>query len=283
MLMTLMLMMLVTKEFHKKQCEKTPQNKIALVVGLNYQDSTGNDRKGDREESHRTGLKSASDVADVLKDRCGYRLLRDRVQLELDGPSLARLVNEFVEELKKTPGSHGVFFFSGQTLQFQGRQFLLPREAMTLIADSDSFSQFTSVNDLKRFGALDVQFVIDEMEKTGSKLNVVLLDSQPQGPSSSSSADQCTGGLHVNKAGSVVLQAAGAGQRLFDTDGNVTSRSISLRQSLFVNQLIPELTSNKDVVLSLRQAARSVHRVSGGTQTPVLLSAPIDEDHSFRD
>ena len=132
--------------------------RIALVVGnSNYQSigSLANPRN------------DAALIAETLR-KVGFMLVGGRAQLDLDKPAFDRAIQTFGNEL--TGADVALFYYAGHGVQVRNVNYLVP----------------TSANPVKEadvdFQMVDVNLVLRQMEGSGTKLNLVILDACRNNP-----------------------------------------------------------------------------------------------------
>src|ERR1700693_4256442 len=109
----------------------------------------------------RNPINDANLMADTLRD-LGFSLVGNRAQLDLDKFGLDRVVQQFGSELQDA--DVGLFYYSGHGLQVRGANYLVPIGANpTRDAEVD-------------FQMLDANLVLRQMEGSGMKLNLVIVD-----------------------------------------------------------------------------------------------------------
>jgi uncharacterized caspase-like protein len=106
-------------------------------------------------------------IANTLRD-LGFTLIGGSAQLDLDKPSFDAAVQRFGAQLRGA--DVGLFFYAGHGVQVRGSNYLVPIGANpTREADVD-------------FQMVDVSLVLRQMEDSGTKLNLVVLDACRNNP-----------------------------------------------------------------------------------------------------
>jgi uncharacterized caspase-like protein len=106
-------------------------------------------------------------IADTLRD-LGFTLIGGGPQLDLDKPSFDSVVQKFGTQLRGAEVA--LFFYAGHGVQVRGSNYLVPIGANpTREADVD-------------FQMVDVNLVLRQMEGSGTKLNLVILDACRNNP-----------------------------------------------------------------------------------------------------
>src|SRR5580704_10314233 len=111
----------------------------------------------------------------------GFTLVGGGAQLDLNKTKLEAAILEFGKNL---PGADvGMFYYAGHGVQIRGTNFLVPIGANpTREADAD-------------FQMIDVGSVLRQMESSGTKLNLVVLDACRNNPFGNRGFRSATGGL----------------------------------------------------------------------------------------
>jgi uncharacterized caspase-like protein len=100
-------------------------------------------------------------IAETLQG-LGFKLIGDKAQEDLDKQHFDQAVQTFGNEIQGT--SVALFYYAGHGIQVNGNNYLVPVSANpTREADVD-------------FQMVSVQLILHQMEESGSKLNIVMLD-----------------------------------------------------------------------------------------------------------
>jgi hypothetical protein len=228
-------------------------SRVALVVGnSSYQnvpplDNPKNDAKL---------------IASTLHD-LGFTLIGGGAQLDLDKPSLDSAVQKFGAQLRGA--EVGLFFYAGHGVQMRGSNYLVPIGANpTREADVD-------------FQMVDVNLVLRQMEGSGTKLNLVILDACRNNPFGGRGLRGTGGGLAQMQApeGTLISYATQPGNVAQDgADGN-SPYSKALAQTIRRGGL--------DIFGTFNAVGLAVKRSTGGAQQPWLSSSPIEGTFYFSD
>jgi len=119
-------------------------------------------------------------VAETLA-KLGFRLVGGTAQLDLDKVSFDLAVQAFGKQLMGA--DVGLFYYAGHGLQVRGTNYLVPINANP--------TRETDVD----FQMVDVGLVLKQMEGSGTKLNVVMLDACRNNPFSGRGLRSAEGGL----------------------------------------------------------------------------------------
>ena len=227
-------------------------SRIALVVGNSaYQNVSPLDNpKND-----------AKLIASTLRD-LGFTLIGGGAQLDLDKAGLDSAVQKFGTQLRGA--EVGLFFYAGHGVQVRGSNYLVPVGANpTREADVD-------------FQMVDVNLVLRQMEGSGTKLNLVILDACRNNPFGGRGLRATGGGLAQMHApeGTLISYATQPGNVAQDgADGN-SPYSKALAQTIRRGGL--------DIFGTFNSVGLAVKRSTGGSQQPWLSSSPIEGTFSLR-
>src|ERR1700682_2135162 len=134
------------------------EKRIALVVGnSSYQNVPPlNNPRND-----------AALIAATLRN-VGFKLIGNGAQLDLDKPAFDKAIQTFGNEL--AGADVALFYYSGHGIQIRGSNYLVPISANPVKeADVD-------------FQMVDVALILRQMEGSGTKLNLVILDACRNNP-----------------------------------------------------------------------------------------------------
>ncbi len=216
------------------------ESKTALVIGnSNYQ--------------HFSKLKNskndAYDMSQVLK-RQGFDVLY------LKNGSLKamkKIVRKFSQKLRN--GGVGFFYYAGHGVEVNGKNYLIPTNA-----------QIPEKNEVE-YEALSMNMIIDKMEDSNNRLNIVVLDACRNDPFSRSGG----GGLaQINNAkGMYIAYATSPGSVASDGRG---------RNGLFTKHLMRNIQHSNLTLNEVFKNTRSqVYRDSQDTQLPWTSSSVIGD------
>ena len=167
--------------------------------------------------------------------------------------AMEQAVAAFGRTLGTHPQSTGLFFYAGHGVQSQGENYLIPVNGD--IADE---------NQLKR-KALAVGYVLDTLNSSGNKLNLIFLDACRDNPFSwKRSASRGLSVVGTQPPGSVIVYATSAGSTAADGSG---------RNGLFTEQLLKYIgVPGLELSEMLRQAGQAVVQASNRSQTPAIYN-----------
>jgi hypothetical protein len=232
-------------------CPAAAEKRIALVVGNSaYQNVTRLDNpKND-----------ASLMAGTLSG-LGFTLVGGKAQLDLDKAALDNAVQNFGRQVQGADVA--LFYYAGHGVQVSGANYLVPVNANpTREADVD-------------FQMVDVNLVLRQMQGSGTRLNMVILDACRNNPFGSRSLRAAEGGLAQMRApeGTLISYATQPGSVAQDgADGNspyTKALASTVRQA------------GLDIFQTFNQVGLAVKRATSGAQQPWVSSSPIDGTFYF--
>jgi TPR repeat protein len=227
------------------------ERRVALVVGNSaYQnvailDNPAND---------------ASLMAETLRG-LGFTLVGDGAQLNLDKVALDNAVQRFGRQLQSA--DVGLFYYAGHGVQVRGSNYLVPVNANpTREADVD-------------FQMVDVNLVLNQMQGSGTRLNLVILDACRNNPFGGRGLRASGGGLAQIRApeGSLISYATQPGNVAQDGDDGHSPYTRALATTIRRGGL--------DIFQTFNEVGLAVKRATGGAQQPWVSSSPIDGNFYF--
>ena len=227
------------------------ETRIALVVGnsgyrnVSRLDNPAND---------------ARLMADALRS-LGFKLIDGGPQIDLDKAELDRAVQNFGRGLQGA--DVGLFYYAGHGVQVRGANYLVPVDANpTREADVD-------------FQMTDIARVMRQMEASGTKLNLVILDACRNNPFAGRGLRATTGGLAQMQApeGTLISYATQPGNVAQDGAGDNSPYTKALAETIRRPGL--------DVFQTFNEVGLTVKRVTGGSQQPWVSSSPIAGNFYF--
>lgn len=227
--------------------------RIALIVGnARYQNVTPLNNPAN----------DASLMAETLRG-VGFTLVGGKAQLDLDKAGFDRAVQDFGRQL--AGADVALFYYSGHGMQIRGENYLVPVTANpTREADVD-------------FQMLNVALVLRQMEGSGTRLNIVILDACRNNPFGGRGLRAAEGGLaQVHGAeGTLISFATQPGNVAQDGGGKNSPFTEALAETIRKPGL--------EVLQTFNQVGLKVMRATGGTQIPWTSSSPIDGSFYFAD
>ena len=229
----------------------TAEKRVALVVGNSaYQNVTPLDNPS----------KDAGLMADTLT-RLGFTLVGGRAQLDLDKTAMDNAVQNFGRQVQGADVA--LFYYAGHGVQVAGSNYLVPVNANP-----------TREADIV-FQMVDVNLVLRQMQGSGTRLNLVILDACRNNPFGARSLRSSDGGLAQMRApdGTLISYAT--------QPGNVAQDGVD-GHSPYTRALAATLPqAGLDIFQTFNQVGLAVKRQTGGTQQPWVSSSPIDGTFYF--
>jgi hypothetical protein len=227
------------------------EQRIALVVGNSaYQNVTRLDNPRN----------DAVLMADTLRG-LGFTLVGGRAQLDLDKAALDGAVQNFGRQVQGADVA--LFYYAGHGVQVSGSNYLVPVGANpTREADVD-------------FQMVDINLVLRQMQGSGTRLNMVILDACRNNPFGARGLRSSEGGLAQMRApeGTLISYATQPGSVAQDgSDGH----------SPYTKALAATIQqAGLDIFQTFNQVGLAVKRETGGAQQPWVSSSPIDGTFYF--
>ncbi len=191
----------------------------------------------------------------------GFTLIGNGPQVDLDKSGLDNAVQSFGLALQGA--DVGLFFYAGHGVQVRGSNYLVPVGANpTREADVD-------------FQMVDVALVLRQMEGSGTKLNIVILDACRNNPFASRGLRAAEGGLAQMRApeGTLISFATQPGNVAQDGVGGNSPYTKALAQTIQQPGL--------DIFQTFNEVGLVVKQTTGGTQQPWVSSSPIAGNFYF--
>jgi TPR repeat protein len=225
--------------------------RVALVIGNSaYQNVTALENP----------VNDANLMADTLKG-LGFSLTGNGAQLNLDKRALDDAVQAFGRQA--VGADVAMFYYAGHGVQVRGSNFLVPINANpTREADVD-------------FQMVDLNLVLNQMQGSGTRLNMVILDACRNNPFGGRGLRSAEGGLAQLRApdGTLISYATQPGNVAQDgADGHSP-----YTKALAATMRRPGL----DLFKTFNEVGLAVKRTTGGNQQPWVSSSPIDGDFYF--
>ncbi len=227
------------------------EKRVALIVGNSaYANVT-------RLDNPRNDAKLMADTLRAL----GFQLVGNAAQLDLEKPALDRAVQAFGQQIQGADVA--LFYYAGHGVQVAGSNYLVPVNANpTREADVD-------------FQMVDVNLVLRQMQGSGTRLNLVILDACRNNPFGGRGLRAAEGGLAQMRApeGTLISYATQPGSVAQDgTDGH----------SPYTRALASTVRrAGLDIFQTFNQVGLAVKRSTGGSQQPWVSSSPIDGTFYF--
>ena len=191
----------------------------------------------------------------------GFTLVGQDAQLDLDKQHFDAALQDFSNQV--LGAEVALFYYAGHGVQVNGRNFLVPVEANP-IKESDVYLQM-----------IDTSIVLSQMEGSGTKLNIVLLDACRNNPFAGRGLRATGGGLAQMQApeGTLISYATQPGAAALDgSDGDSP-----------YSKALAEMIRRPGLGLfdTFNEVGVAVKRATGGQQQPWLSSSPIEGGFYF--
>jgi tetratricopeptide (TPR) repeat protein len=199
-------------------------------------------------------------IADTLRS-LDFNLVGGAPQLDLNKSQFDEAVQSFGNMLGGTEVA--LFYYAGHGLQVRGNNYLVPVNASPVReADVD-------------FQLLDVAVVLRQMQGSGARLNLVILDACRNNPFGASGLRAASGGLAQMQApdGTLISYATQPGNVALDGHG----RNSPFTEALAATIRRPGL----DIFQTFNEVGLQVKRATDGAQVPWVSSSPIDGSFYF--
>ena len=227
------------------------EKRVALVIGnSSYQNVP-------RLDNPRNDAALMAETLSAL----GFTLIGSRAQLDLDKPAMDLAVQTFGRQVQGADVA--LFYYAGHGVQVSGSNYLVPVTANpTREADVD-------------FQMVDVNLVLRQMQGSGTRLNMVILDACRNNPFGARGLRASDGGLAQMRApeGTLISYATQPGNVALDgADGHspyTRALASTVRQA------------GLDIFQTFNQVGLAVKRQTGGSQQPWVSSSPIDGNFYF--
>lgn len=214
------------------QANEQVQKRVALVIGnSNYKDSP-----------LKNPVNDARDVATKLRS-LGFDVIERN---NLLSKQIGRTLSEFRSKL--TPGDIALVFYAGHGLQIKGENYL-PAVDADISTEEDVPNQ-----------SLSVKQIMDVLDESKTRLNLVFLDACRNNPYSRSFRSAAGGLAKVETPGGTLISyATRPGSVAADGQGN---------NGLYTSKLLQQMDSQLQIELALKQIVSDVKAASQGQQEP---------------
>jgi len=225
--------------------------RIALVIGNSaYQNVARLDNpKND-----------ASLMASTLR-QLGFKFIGDAAQLDLDKSALDLAIQSFGREIQGADVA--LFYYAGHGVQVSGSNYLVPVNANpTREADVD-------------FQMVDINLVLRQMQGSGTRLNLVILDACRNNPFGGRGLRALDSGLAQMRApeGTLISYATQPGSVALDGSNGHSPYTRALADTV--------QRAGLDIFQTFNEVGLAVKHATGGAQQPWVSSSPIDGTFYF--
>jgi formylglycine-generating enzyme required for sulfatase activity len=164
-------------------------------------------------------------------------------KINLNRQQMAKAIYQFGKKLGK--GVTGLFYYAGHGVQVEGRNYLIPLNAV--IKDKDEV----------RYESINVERILHKMKSAGNLTNIIILDACRNNPFKGRGGfrDMSLGLARVDApTGSLIVYATGPGEKAADGKG---------KNGLFTKHLLKNISRpNLDIALMLRDTRLGVMKDS---------------------
>jgi hypothetical protein len=191
----------------------------------------------------------------------GFALVGGRAQLDLDKSAMDNAVQQFGRQV--VGADVALFYYAGHGVQVAGSNYLVPVSANPAReADVD-------------FQMVDANLVLRQMQGSGTRLNLVILDACRNNPFGARGLRGSEGGLAQMRApdGTLISYATQPGNVAQDGSDGHSPYTKALAATLKQPGL--------DIFQAFNQVGLAVKRATGGAQQPWVSSSPIDGTFYF--
>jgi len=199
-------------------------------------------------------------MANTLRD-LGFNLIGEGPQLDLDKAGFDQAVQQFGHELQGA--DVGLFYYAGHGLQVRGANYLVPVGANPTREADVAFQMF------------DANLVLRQMEGSGTKLNIVILDACRNNPLGGRGLRSTNNGLAKMLApeGTLISFATQPGNVAQDgADGN----------SPYTRALVQTIRNpGIDIFRTFNEVGLAVTSATSGAQQPWVSASPIKGEFYF--
>jgi hypothetical protein len=199
-------------------------------------------------------------MADTLRS-LGFTLVGGGPRLDLDRTGFDRAVQEFGRSL--SGADVALFYFAGHGVQVRGANYLVPVSANPVReADVD-------------FQMLDTNLVLRQMEGSGTRLNLVILDACRNNPFGGR-------GLRSSGSGLATMQAPEGTLISFATQPGSVALDGNTANSPFTRALVDTIRKpGLGLFDTFNAVGLEVKKATGGAQQPWVSSSPIGGSFFF--
>jgi uncharacterized caspase-like protein len=231
--------------------QRSEGRRIALVVG---------NSKYRHVEPLANPANDARLIAQALRS-LGFTLVGGGEQIDLDKAAFDTAVQQFGRQL--IGAEVGLFYYAGHGMQVRDTNYLVPVTANP-----------TREADLE-FQMLDAGAVLRQMESSGTKLNLVVLDACRNNPFLGRGLRSAGRGLvqMIAPEGTLISYATQPGAVALDGAGDNSPYTIALAEAM------PR--SGRDIFQTFNDVGLAVKRATRGSQQPWVSNSPIDGTFYF--
>lgn len=244
----------LTQTDEKRETQVLPK-KMALVIGNGRYEYA----------SLRNSLNDAEDVSLKLEE-IGFHV---RIGRDLDYSKMQEAIDSFIEDLRESPGSVGLFYYAGHGARANnGSNYLIPTNNNRIKSE-----------DHLVYKAIDARDIMESMQELGkTQVSVLVLDACRDNPFRSSARSLNRGLNPMSSKGSIVIYAADEGKTA--SDGDEYSRN-GLFSKHFIRMLDIAYKRNMRIHDMFMQVSHAVKQESNGQQEP-WFTASLSSPYCFK-
>ena len=191
----------------------------------------------------------------------GFFVVGGGARLDLDKPGFDAALNEFSKEL--VGADVALFYYAGHGVETHGLNYLVPVDAHPQ-DEADVFEQMISTSD-----------ILDRLEKSGTRINLVLLDACRDNPFGGRVVRSATGGLAQMPAPIGTLISFATQPRSVSLDGEGG-------HSPYTRALVEAMQRpGAGLFKTFNQVGLAVSKATHGQQLPWVSSSPISGNFYF--
>jgi hypothetical protein len=229
----------------KKKGHPRIESRAALVIG--------NSAYTNKDLVLENPLHDAKDIANTLEN-CGFDV---SVGLDTSSRGIKRLMREFKRTLKN--GGVGLFYYAGHAIQVNGKNYL------ALVDSNLPSSEKVNINAL-----LDIQDILDTMERAGCRTNIVILDACRSNPFSRKSFSVTKGIGEINAPSNTLI--------VFATNPGNTAAETDQRNGIFTKHLLDAIKEDDlEIRYLLERVRKNVLDETESRQVPWESSSLVEK------
>ncbi len=199
-------------------------------------------------------------MSDTLRS-LGFFVVGGGARLDLDRTGFDEALKAFGTEL--IGADVALFYFAGHGVETHGLNYLVPVDAHPQ-DEADVFMQLVSISG-----------ILDQLEKSGTRINLVLLDACRDNPFRDHGVRSITGGLAQMPApvGTLISFATQPRSVSLDGDGGHSPYTSALAEAM--------QKPGAGLFKTFNEVGLAVEKATGGRQLPWLSSSPINGNFYF--
>lgn len=242
----------VGKHFNALANIDSSQSRTALIIG--------------NSQYTKTPLKNPVNDAVAIAEELQRSGFDSYVYTDLDQKTMKKAIREFGEKLKER-GGVGLFFYAGHGLQADGRNFLVPVNAV-----------ISKVQDIE-FESVDLGRVLSEFEYAENDMNIIILDACRDNPYK----EEFKKSKHASYNGLASIGSAPYNSFIaFSTAPGSVALDGEGTNGLYTQELLKALSkTSMGLEEVFKQVRKNVRKTSMGKQIP-WESSSVEDDFYFK-